>query len=1160
LTDGGIRSLQEASTTASRAAVNKKKRPAEGSTYGSWTAKRIDSGRGQPTAANISVVVDAAIFNEVKVDQPGDCVYLASSMGLLIARGTPVAVCNLRHQVSEELLHPERKVLYGWSSDQQLSYGLMADKMREMGVWSIDLNKQVLPALANVFTVTFVVWERVSLDPGKVSILRSFSPVGQPPVTASQVLLGGGQRTVIHLLGSPHHYDLLILKAGDPLIHGPRLETCVPAGRRGDSVQSNKAAREDMGHGGEGRGGGAVQSTVWMQHMNLETTPSVSDLAKAPVDPTSMTAHLKNGLAKVKESKTFLMGRNFAVPPANVLKDVDQIEGGISRLALLQARTETPDCCGACCIPNILRLDAHLAALNTKNETPRALFVQARLLEISRFPRGHNSRGQLAFIFMYHGDVICKEAYRRFHGMARRSFRRYRAQAADGHVMLKRTAKSRGVNALTSNKTRQQLSWKEQVIHAWLKRTLPRITEFNPTKCQISIQLETYEKLFERYTSYCDQHRLTDYNRGTKKDMNRVLMRGKWREIMTTRHNPDVGVCTLCQTYSTAMCKIDKGTNLSAYKELVAKKEAHRAEWEGRRNLAADLALSGAEMKKFAVFQTDGADSSKTMCPTLACHTKMEDVQALTLKLQGVALQGVGLWLFAIPEYLKSGANVLCTCLLLACQKAAVVLRDRGQSMPRKLVIEVDGGSENWNVTTLRFFCLLVHAGVYDVMELIRCPPGHGHNALDGVYGFLSQWLHGSRGKQPRSGRNVYTLRQYKAAAMECLEGSDIIDMVDVEFAWDFKKLLGEHILPDMQGHGANQRGDFTFGENVTWWKIHAHIGPGPTQTRGVYIQHKIGFQDNAVHSGWRPTDHSNKGFQVTGFDLLPPTPGYDDFDAAKLTEFKETKRDNIINQFITPAESDTVNMLSTHGREFPGSITEWRTYFDALPASADADAHVQALGKKENDAHVVPGYFLPSFERTPDSLTESESLGFDVRLSIQDAMKAALSVDPVTHNAAERKELNAKRTENSDILKRDGELAKMQVAALTEQQFGDLAKGDLVVLALVGQVLPFMVARVLENMTARSELKIQWYDVTNIKAAPIDKAALLASFTTAKFLPHEQVDVVPCDSVLLCHPKLNVDGKFSAAKIRPKGQRSGKAVSTVQEMVHLSELGVLCK
>jgi hypothetical protein len=1181
--DGVIRSLEEASTSASRdAGINKRKRPQTRSTYGAWGNRRkkavqlIDSGRGQLTGANSGgVVVDAALFDEVKVDQPGDCVYVASSKGLLIARGTQVAVCNMRRQVSEELVHHERKLLYGWSSDQQHNYRLMADQMREMGVWSIDLNKQVLPALANVFTVTFVVWERVSSDPGKLSILRSFSPVGQLSVKASEVILGVGPRTVIHLLGSPQHYDLLILKAQDPLIHGPRIETCVPAGRRsGDSVQSNKAQEngnvEMRYHGGEGGGGGEVQQSepcnVLLQHLNMASMQSVADLAKATPDPHSRAQHLQTGLARIEATGEFLQQKTlWFEQPTSALEDVDRIEGGIDRDALLASRIAVSPCCESRCIPNTISLNAHLAALKTKNDLPRQLFVEARLLDLSGFSRGDSWRGRLAYTFMFEGTVICQLAYSLLHGICPRTFRRYIVQADDGQVMPRRLALSRvnNVDGLTvADKRRRDYSWREHLINAWLTRILPRLTEFNPTKCQISIQLETYATLYDRYARHCDQLRLAGNDRGKKSDMTRVLTRHPWDEIMTTRFNPDVCVCTICQVYTTAMSKIDSRKNRTEYKELIAKKEAHRAEWEGRRNLAADLAMRGAEMKELAVVQTDGADSSKTMCPTLACHTKMEDVRALTVKLQGVSLQGVGLWLFAIPEYLKSGANMLCTCLLLACQKAAVVLRDRGQSMPRKLVVEVDGGSENWNSTTLRFFCLLVNAGVYDVMELIRCPPGHGHNRLDGMYGFLSQWLHGvTRGKNKRAGHDVYTLGQFKAAAMESLKGSELIDMEDVEFAWDFNKFLGEHILPDMKGHGANQRADFTFGQNVTWWKIHAHKGPGPTQTRGVYLLHKLGFLDNAVDSGWLPKQNGNKGYLVTGFDKLPATPGYHDFDAAKLTEFKETKRDEIINQFITPVGSDPVDMLSTHGKSSPGSIKEWRTYFDALPASADADAHVQTLSKKE--ANAVPGYFLPSFERTADSLTESsECLAIDVGLSLQDDMQGELLLDPVTHDAAERHALHLKHVENSDKLTKDKEVTDMQLSALTDQDLNGLEIGDLVVLAVVGQVLPFMVASVLgkQKRGADLQIKIRWYSVKNVKVAPKDKETLESSIACAIFHEHDQSDWVPWTSVMLCHPLLTTGGKFSKAPKRKEGQDGGKAMSTFSEMIHLTHLGVLCK
>jgi hypothetical protein len=1175
------------STATGGATPSRRRRRVVATTFGGYKRNKTEgtfSDHNRTSTSDFSM--DAALFTVVPVDAPGDCVYRACSLGLLVGRGIKAAVPAMRHQVSEELLHPYRRVEYGWSSEQQPNYELMAMKMREMGVWSLELNTQVLPALANVFQVTFVVWARSS-DLLRMYLQRSFEPSGQPHVTASQVLLGKAY-DFIHLLSSPSHYDQLIFKPTDKHIPGPRMDSCAPAGvRKGNAMQSASTSKacspspanaqgkaENMLLGRPGAGwsedaGIKVQKNTLLDHIHLGDMLTEEQLSEVPVAPFSRVQALRDGLARIKTAEVGVRNQHALVVKPNVKQeqapDGARLLEGNDRAALFRARTEG-SCCGDHCLLNRISIDAHLAALNTKNDLRPREFFRVRLEEISRFSR---SACLTRRTYVVGTNVVCREAYRRLHGIPDRTLSRWLALADAGHTKPVRFAQaSFEKNGVAS--PRETFSPKELSIHAWLKVTLPVLTEYNPTKRQMTIQLETYRSLHDRYKDFCERYNVAECSRGTRKDMSRVLRRPEWTAFLSTRFNPDVGVCTLCQTLTSKMMKVDASVDKAKWKELVAEKSAHRASWEGRRHLTADMAIRGAQLKEVAVALTDGADSSKTMCPTLACHTKMEDVQAVTLKLQGVALQGAGVWVFIIHEFIKSGANVLCTCLLLACQKAATHLPTIGRSMPRKLIVVVDGGSENWNLTTLRFFCLLVHAGVYDVMELIRCPPGHGHNQLDGLYGFLSQELHGvKRGPRLHAGTDVFTLSQFKQAALKSLSGSDLHEMIDVDFAWDFVKYLEPYILPDMGGHGANNRGDFTFGANVTWWKVEAHMeGHGPTKTRGVYLSHKLGFQDNLETSGWRPTLNSGKGYLVTGFENLPPMPGYHNFDEVKLTEFKGTKRAAVINQFRSPVESATVDMLSTHGRENPDSIQEWEAFFEALPESPDAAAHVQTLRNKKS--HVVPEFVLPTFERTGEvSLTESsQHMPISVALDLKDKLEAKYALDPVYHDAEEKRLRNGKLAENSEELEKEREMVKMQVEAVSEQTLILLEGGDLVVLAVVDQILPFMVAEVLNvgrgnkyKKKEEQQLKVKWYEVKNITEPPTDKVSLIASIRTAVFHPHTQDDWFPRSSVMLCHPLLTQKGRtFSAQKRVRSGQQGGKAQSTQSEMLNLVEIGILCK
>lgn len=1123
--------------------------------FGQWAvqAKRVKTlpggvGCNKPGGASL-LVVDRALFQEVSIAGEGDCVYLAVARGLLVAQGLQLAVETVRQHISDELLDPKRKGLYGWSLASQSTYVGMAQEMRKLGVWDLDLNKQVLPAAANVFQVTFVVWGVVSLDTSKLTLMRTFGPVGHSPATVSHIMLGH-EGTFVHLLSSPSHYDLLVYKPTDMAVPGPCIGTSAPAGSAAVGSVSQQAL---------------VNSSALMNHIHLNSVPTEEELQQASVAPYSRVQCLRTGLERIANAKTFLAhataanGNPKGYGPAK--KEAGVKVENLDNEGALRLHRASVRCCGKRCIPNLISFEAHWAALKSKAEIGVVQTHNQRIQELSRM--AWRDECQRALVYVFEGNEICRAAYSNVHGIPPRSLRRYVNKIRKGEKTSRRVASSalNGRPSLRSHQlVHQSLTEKERTIQAWLKETLPRLTEFNPTKAHMAIQLETYESLFSRFETFCETVNLPQQKRGSAKDLNRVLRREPWRTLMTTRFNPDVGICTICRTLTDQITKADPNLNKPGYQKLIADKTRHRAEWETRRQLVAELALRGATMTDLAVIQTDGADSSKTMCPSLACHTKMEDVQSVTVKLQGVDLQGVGLWVFAIPEYLKTGANVLCTCLLLGFQKAADILPSRFQTMPRKLILEVDGGSENWNTTTLRFLCLCVHAGVYDDMQMCRCPPGHGHNRLDGTYGFLSQCMHGKkRGAEKSSGTDVFTLSQFKRVAMECLEGSKIVDMVDVDFAWDFGTYLDSAILPDMIGHGANQQGDFTFGANVTWWKVTGCTESGPAgPNRRVFIQHKLGYLDSA-EEGWLPKDNFNKGFEVTGFDELTAKPAYDRFDERKLELLRGIRREKILKQFRTSVGEgtdrvSTFNVMSQHAMDHPETFVEWEAYFNALPESPDVTSHI-----RNNASLMIPEFRLPTYERDGlNSETESRGPAVNHVLSLQDTLMEDFALDPVCHSKAEVQERAQALRENTKRLDDRRELGNLQIEVVTQRSGVVLTNGDLVVLAVVDQNLPYMVAKVADaKPRTDGNFQIQWYAATLVggKAGNISssKDALLASFTDVVFKPHTQRDWVPRSSVMLCNPTLTNTGKLGRRKQR--GERS-----TVQEMEFLVEKEILCE
>jgi hypothetical protein len=57
---------------------------------------------------------------------------------------------------------------------------------------------------------------------------------------------------------------------------------------------------------------------------------------------------------------------------------------------------------------------------------------------------------------------------------------------------------------------------------------------------------------------------------------------------------------------------------------------------------------------------------------------------------------------------------------------ALVYAKARGVTIPRVLYLQIDGGSENWNLTVFAFFAYLVTVGIFDRVQLRRLPVGCG--------------------------------------------------------------------------------------------------------------------------------------------------------------------------------------------------------------------------------------------------------------------------------------------------------------------------------------------------------------------------------------------------------------------------------------------------
>ena len=75
---------------------------------------------------------------------------------------------------------------------------------------------------------------------------------------------------------------------------------------------------------------------------------------------------------------------------------------------------------------------------------------------------------------------------------------------------------------------------------------------------------------------------------------------------------------------------------------------------------------------------------------------------------------------FLAGPHVPTGANMTCTAIWTALVHAKAF----GVVIPRVLYLQIDGGSENWNLVTFAFFSWLVTVGIFDHVQLRRLQPG----------------------------------------------------------------------------------------------------------------------------------------------------------------------------------------------------------------------------------------------------------------------------------------------------------------------------------------------------------------------------------------------------------------------------------------------------
>lgn len=205
----------------------------------------------------------------------------------------------------------------------------------------------------------------------------------------------------------------------------------------------------------------------------------------------------------------------------------------------------------------------------------------------------------------------------------------------------------------------------------------------------------------------------------------------------------------------------------------------------------------------------DGADQSAHDLPKVLGRVP-KDLSAWPQKLQCVVAHGAALCMFNMLNVVRAGANMALTCLMRTLQILDQTIQHTAISIITTLYLQVDGGSENWNVLLFAVIDLLFD--LYPNLQTVivsRLPVGHTHIDIDRFFSYLNQKLFGTASAGRSKGADVLTREDFQslfASAMSSNKDTMLLDhhLEDMNAVYDWWSFLSPHLFKGFTGYGSS--------------------------------------------------------------------------------------------------------------------------------------------------------------------------------------------------------------------------------------------------------------------------------------------------------------------------------------------------------------------
>jgi len=341
----------------------------------------------------------------------------------------------------------------------------------------------------------------------------------------------------------------------------------------------------------------------------------------------------------------------------------------------------------------------------------------------------------------------------------------------------------------------------------------------------------------------------------------------------------------------------------------------HMAFMAGERQVYMDHQFQAKDRNNIWSIAMDGADQSAHDIPKVMGRVP-KDLMSSTWpqKLQCVVAHGDLLAMFSVLPLVLCGGNMALTCLLRIFQLLAAA----GCGCPKKLYLQVDGGSENWCIALFAVLDLLFD--LYpDLDEIVvsRLGVGHTHIDIDRFFSYLNALLFGTSAGGSHSGASVLCPTDFEAlfnTAMKSKKDTKKLDHVyeQLNFTYDWKGFLGDHFYKGFTGYGS--------AGAVHVMKYHRQT-PYPAPP---HVSYKYWHQSPK----WLPADGSS-------LRILSTRPDLRDLNELKVCAFIDDHA-----AVVTKLKMPTMKWVSSqvpYGLVKESHVADWKAFFDAIPKTPTA-------------------------------------------------------------------------------------------------------------------------------------------------------------------------------------------------------------------------------